>query len=57
MTLYLSGKNNKDIEDICIRGIARWFKTHKSFIIIRLVAYTVAVFLFREIYSGAIKPC
>ena len=53
MALYLSGKSDEDIENICIayfvREVAKWIKTHKSFIVIRLVAYTVAVLLFKEI--------
>ncbi len=51
--LKLSGRNNTDIENLCIshfiRELARRFKKHKWIIMVRVIAYTVAVLLFKEI--------
>ena len=51
--LLLSGLNQKDIENLCIayfvRELVRKFKKYKRYIFIRLIAYTIAVLLFKEI--------
>ena len=51
--LWLSGRSNQDIENIAIayfvKQLIRWFRKNKTFIIVRAVAYTIAVILFKEI--------
>ena len=51
--LRLSGLNHADIENLCIsyfvRELAKRFKKYKQHILIRLVAYTIAVLLFKEV--------
>ena len=52
--LWLSGQNNKDIEDFCIsyfiRELVQRFKMYKQDLLIRMVFYVIAVLLFREIF-------
>ena len=51
--LRLSGLNHADIENLCIsyfvRELAKRFKKYKQLILIRLVAYTIAVLFFKEV--------
>ena len=54
--LWLSGKNNRDIEDLAIsyfvRSLIQWIKKNKWPLVIRIVTYTVAVLLFKEMFLG-----
>ena len=51
--LWLSGQNQKDIEDFCIsysvRELARRFNQHKRSILVRITTYTITVLLLKEI--------
>ena len=51
--LWVSGQNNKDIEDFYIsyfvREMARQFIKYKKSLVVRMITFTVVVFLFREI--------
>ncbi|MCY4512474.1 MAG: hypothetical protein OXB86_02155 [Bdellovibrionales bacterium] len=51
--LRFSGYDQKDIEDLCIayfvRELAKRFKKYKRYILIKVVAYTIAVLLFKEV--------
>ena len=58
-SLLLSGKNNTDIEDLCIscciRELFRQFRKYKIFILIRIVVYTVIITLFKEVLTNVFK--